>query len=385
MRILMYATYFPPHYSGAAKQAIALAAHLRNKGHHIEFVTIRRQNEAFEDQHDGFKVWRLDIGQGKHREFLFWWNFFKFLYKRKKEFDILHSHGAYYFNSIIGPLGHVFGIKTVIKTSLADNDLAGAGHGLAGRLHLFFLKQIHAYIAISRELQKEFEKLKLPDKKVFFFPNGVDTDRFYPLAPYAKLTKKESLNLNPKQAIALTVGVFDQRKNIGWLINEWLYNNGFDTGAVLLAVGPQSREDKDGSFLLSLKKMVEGHSDLVRILGNTDSIEDYYQVADFFILSSKNEGMPNVVLEAMASGLPCITTDVSGCSDLIIEGKNGFIFPPNDSNGLRLALKQLFSCNRDESERSAREQVKQKFSLTSLSERYESLYFDIWSDTIKRQ
>ena len=377
MRILMYASYFPPHYSGAAKQAIALAKQLRNKGHHIEFATICRSNEAFEDHHDGFKVWRLDIGQGKHQEVLFWWNFFKFLYRRKNDFDILHSHGSYYLNSFIGPLGRLFGIKTVIKSSLANNDLAGAGHGLAGWLHLFFLKQIHAYIAISKELQKEFEVLRLPAEKIFFLPNGVDTSRFYPLPPAAKSTKRKALHLHPEKPIALYVGVLDKRKNIGWLIKEWVDNNGFGTGAVLLVIGPQSREDKDGSYFASLNIMVEENSALVKMSGHTNTIEDYFQAADFFILPSQNEGMPNVLLEAMAAGLPCITTAISGCSDIIVEGKNGFIFSLNEGNSLRYALEKLFGSSRDELALSARKKAERQFSLTSLSVKYESLYFDL--------
>lgn len=374
MRILMYATYFPPHYSGAAKQAIALAKQLKNKGHHIEFITVRRPNEAIKDHHEGFKVWRIKMGQGKHQELHFWWNFFKFLYKRKNDFDILHSHGAYYFNSVIGPLGRLFGMKSVIKTSLANNDLAGAGHGLSGRLHLFFLKQIDAYIAISRELQKEFKALNLPAAKIFFFPNGVDTHRFFPLPTAAKNKKKKALNLPPRRPIALNVGVLGKRKNIGWLIKEWINNNGFDTGALLLAIGPQSREDEDGSFFDSLNNMVKENSTLVQILGHTNAIENYFQAADFFILPSQNEGMPNVVLEAMAAGLPCITTAVSGCTDLIREGKNGFIFSPTEENSLQHALQQLFASSRDELENSARKKVERQFSLSSLSGKYESLY-----------
>ncbi len=379
----MYATFFPPHYSGAAKQALALAKQLRNGGHHIEFITLRREKEFFSEEHEGFKVWRIKEGSGKHREFAFLWNFFTFLWRRRNDFDILHSHGAYYYNSFVGPLGRLFRKKSIVKTSLADNDLAGIDKGVSGKLHRLFLKQVHAYIAISRELQEEFGKLNFPAAKVFFLPNGVDTDRFRPLSAVAKQDKKQLLNLEKNQLVALTVGVFDQRKNIGWLIKEWVRSNGFGTNARLVAVGPQSREDTDGAFLKSLTKIADSHPNNVKIVGHVDCIEDYFQMADFYILPSTNEGMPNVVLEALSTGLPCVTTTVSGCSDLVRDGENGFLFPPNDSEGLKIALQKLLSSDLAELGLNSRGYAERIYSLEALAKRYESLYSDLCSSPEK--
>ena len=130
-RILMFSLYFPPQYSGAAKQALSLARQLRAMGHYVEFATVRWPNDAAENIVDSFVVHRLDQGQGiKHRELRLWWNLFRFLYSRKGEFDILHSHGAYYTNCIVGPLSRFFGLKSVAKASLADNDLHGVAKSL---------------------------------------------------------------------------------------------------------------------------------------------------------------------------------------------------------------------------------------------------------------
>lgn len=375
----MYSTYFPPHYSGAAKQGISLAKRLRDHGHDIEFVTLLRQDEnaqdeSFSAEFEGFKVWRIREGRGKRREFLFWWSFFLFVWRRRHDFDILHSHGAYYYNSFIGPLARIFRKKSLVKTSLAKNDLAGLGTGLSGRLHRFFLDQVDVYIAISQELRDEFTELKFPDDKVFFIPNGVDTDRFRPLSAAERAHKKQSLGFGYQQRIALTVGVFDRRKNIGWLIDEWVQHQGFDTHAKLLAIGPQSRDDKDGVFLCGLKDTADKHPHLVQILGHVDSIEDYFQIADVFILSSTNEGMPNVVLEAMAAGLPCIATAVSGCGDLVEEGLNGFLFPPNNSDGLQIALQKLFSGDIEGYGAASRQLVENRFSMNALARRYAELY-----------
>lgn len=373
----MYSTYFPPHYSGAAKQAIALAKQLRLYGHEIEFVTLQRQGESYATEVDGFKVWRIREGRGKHRELLFWWNFLVFVWHRRDDFDILHSHGAYYYNSFIGPLARIFRKKSLVKTSLANNDLAGLGKGLSGRLHRVFLDQVDAYIAISQELRDEFRELRFPDDRVLFIPNGVDTERFHPLPTAERELKKHKLGFGESSRIALTVGVFDQRKNIGWLINEWVKSEGFCTQAKLLAVGPQSRDDQDGTFLHRLQETARAYPHLVQIVDHVEAIEDYFQIADVFILPSTNEGMPNVVLEAMSTGLPCIATAVSGCGDLILDRINGFLFPPNDSEGLKSTLHQLFSGDVEAYGRASRILVEDRFSMNALAQRYSELYKEL--------
>lgn len=376
----MYSSYFPPHYSGAAKQGLSLAKKLLQHGHEVEFITLQRHGESFSAEYEGFRVWRIREGRGKHGEFLFWWNFFLFVWRRRHDFDILHSHGAYYRNSFIGPLARIFRKKSLVKTSLARNDLAGLGRGTSGRLHRLFLDQVDVYVAISQELRDEFKELKFPEAKVQCIPNGVDTDRFRPLSSADKAVKKRNLGFGDQQHIALTVGVFDRRKNIGWLINEWVANEGFGTHARLLAVGPQSRDDESGDFLSSLKATAAKNPHLVQIFDHVDSIEDYFQIADVFILSSTNEGMPNVVLEAMAAGLPCVATAVSGCGDLVRNGVNGYLFPPNDSAGLRVALEKLFSGDLDSCGRASRNQVENHFSMNALALRYSELYEKLDSD-----
>ena len=181
VRVLMFSMYFPPQYSGAAKQAISLAKHLRTRGHHIEFVTVRWPGLLTDETIDGFHVHRIQPGQGtKHKELRLWWGLFSYAWRRRKDFDILHSHGAYYQNSAVGPIARVCGWKSLVKASLENNDLHRLGESMSGRLHLAFLRLVDVYIAISKNLQQEFLSSGLPEQKVLLIPNGVDTDRFHP-------------------------------------------------------------------------------------------------------------------------------------------------------------------------------------------------------------
>ena len=382
VRVLMFSMYFPPQYSGAAKQAISLAKHLRTRGHHIEFVTVRWPGLLTDETIDGFHVHRIQPGQGtKHKELRLWWGLFRYAWRRRKDFDIFHSHGAYYQNSVVGPIARILGWKSLVKASLENNDLHALGESMSGRLHLAFLRLVDIYIAISKNLQQEFLSSGLSAKKVLLIPNGVDTDRFHPADTEQKRKLRTEFGLPDEQLIVLTVGVLDRRKNIHWLIEQWLENDAFGTAGLLLAIGPQSREDPNGEFIGSLKQMALDHPTKVRILEEVDDIERYYRAADLFILPSLGEGMPNVLLEAMASGLPCIATRVSGVTDLAREGETAYTFIPNDTEGLREALLSVLADSDGLLGQGGRLLVENEFGLSVLAERYESLYNEIITST----
>jgi glycosyltransferase involved in cell wall biosynthesis len=370
----MFITYFPPQYSGAAKQAISLAKVLRDKGHRVEFATVQWPVLAHRDEHDGFAVHRIEQGRGsRHREFRLWWNMLRFALAHRGEFDIIHSHGAYYTNCFVGPLARMAGWKSIVKASLADGDLHGVDASLAGRIHGTFLRSVDACVAISCDLEREFRTAGVQENRIHYLPNGVDTDRFRPAAPGEREELRRMLEVPTDRPLVLTAGVFDRRKNIGWLIEEWVRHKGFATGALLLAIGPRAREDTDGSFLASLRELTGKNEELIRMMGQVNDIERYYRAADVFILPSHSEGMPNVVLEAMASGVPCVASRVSGTMELVEEEKTGFVFEPGDAQGLGTAIHKALACGNGPG-RESRARALHRYSIIALADRYAALY-----------
>jgi glycosyltransferase involved in cell wall biosynthesis len=375
IRILMYSRYFPPQYSGAALQAISLAKQLRQRGHHIEFLTQRWPGLAASGVMEGFPVTRLEAGHGrKHRELRLWWNLARFLRERRADFDLVHSHGAYYTDSVIGPLGRWFGLKSLVKASLADNDLHDLDELLTGWIHAAMLRRVDACIAISRDLEREFVDGDVPAARVHYLPNCVDTERFHPASADEKAALRHRLGLPADRAVVLYVGVFDGRKNIGWLVRQWAQTQAFGLDALLLAVGPQSRDDPDGTFKGELRTLAAGMPDLLRIEEQVENIVDYYRAADVFVMPSKSEGLPNAVLEAMACGLPCVAANVSGTRDLVDDGRTGYLFTLNDPEGLRGALAKALAADATALGATARRNVEQDFDIGRLAQRYEALY-----------
>jgi glycosyltransferase involved in cell wall biosynthesis len=371
----MYTAYFDPEYSGAALQALTLAHELRQRGHYIEFITNRWPGLAETGTVEGFFVRRLEPGRWrKHREFRLWFNLARYIWQRRRDFDIVHSHGAYYTHAFIGPLSRIAGLKSLAKASLANDDLLDLNLPLIGYLHRMMLRRIDAYVGISDDLVQEFRAGGLSPDKIHHIPNGVDTDLFQPCPRDQRMALREKLGLPADQPITLYVGVLDQRKNIEWLAEQWVKHHAFGSNGLLLAVGPQSREDTDGSLRGRLAALSESHPGLFALRDFSTDILSYYQSADALILPSLKEGLPNVVLEAMACGLPCVAARASGSRELIREGETGYTYAHSDVTEMGEALRRSLSAQGAGLGEKAREVALTQYSIQAIADRYEALY-----------
>ena len=374
-RVLMYTAYFDPEYSGAALQALTLARELRHRGHHVEFVTNRWPSLEEAGEVEGFAVHRLEPGRWrKHREFRLWFNLARYVWRRRRDFDIVHSHGAYYTHAFIGPLSRIAGLKSLVKASLANDDLLDLSLPLIGYLHRTMLRRIDAYVGISEDLVQEFRAGGLSPDKIQHIPNGVDTGLFQPCPRDQRMALREKLGLPADRPIALYVGVLDQRKNIEWLAEQWVRNQAFGTNGLLLAVGPQSREDPDGVLRGRLAVLGQSHPGLFAMRDFSTDILSYYQSAEALILPSLKEGLPNVVLEAMACGLSCVAARASGSRELIRERETGYTYAHGDVAEMGEALRRCLSTEGVRLGEKAREVAQAQYYIQAITNRYEALY-----------
>jgi glycosyltransferase involved in cell wall biosynthesis len=374
-RIIMTARYLPPEYSGAAAQAFLLAHRLRERGHSIELVTQSWRGEHREYDVEGFKVTALKTNlKARHSELSLWRNLFVYLWKRRYDFDVLHAHGAYYTQAIVGPFARALGKRSLVKASLADNDLKSLTSSSVGPLHRFFLDRVDAYVAISADLEREFAAKGLKAERIHTIPNGVDMERFRPADPAEKRALAESMGIPGDRPIGLFVGVFDERKKIAWLMEEWIRTRAFGTGTRLLAVGPTSRDDYGPELKQRLEELAADHPDLLTVRDFTPEIERYYRLSSFFVFPSSNEGLPNAVLEAMACALPCVATRISGCCDLIHDGDTGVTFEVGSAEELATAVARVQGEPGLRLGAAARRFVQEGYEIDRIAARYEALY-----------
>jgi glycosyltransferase involved in cell wall biosynthesis len=119
-----------------------------------------------------------------------------------------------------------------------------------------------------------------------------------------------------------------------------------------------------------------GIAEQVHFPGYRAHLLPVYGSFDLFVLSSRREGLPNSILEAMAVGLPVVTTDVAGTSELVLHGHTGYVVPQGDVDQLAHAMVTLVADKqlRQRMGQAGRERIEREFSFTYRLQRIEELY-----------
>ena len=294
------------------------------------------------------------------------------LLKNWKQFDLFH--GIDVFEPTMRPAYWAVksGLPTVIKPALHHAGFVPSGRkvsdffGLAKRrVHL--AKSVSFFVAISKLIEDELLDIGVDSSRIARIPNGVDTEAF---RPSSVVNIPENRLADCKGIRILFVGGLRRRKRIDWLLR--ILSHPDCSEACIVLVGPECEAD----HIKYLKQLaVElGVSSRIHIFDHTPDVRAFYRQSDLFVLPSESEGMSNALLEAMSCGLPVVSMAVSGSTDIIRNGNDGFL--ASDYEELQEAVLKL--C-RSESLRSqmgisARNRVGSKFSLNFVSNEYLKLF-----------
>lgn len=206
-------------------------------------------------------------------------------------------------------------------------------------------------------------------------PNGVDTELFHPASQLhsASQLHPASQRTNGTPTI-LCVARLVVRKGVHLLLNAFAQLRAEDVKARLVIVG--TGDDEDNLRLLATKLGIS-HSVEFRGVVPRAEMPELYRNADIFVLPSENEGMSNAALEALASGLPLVLTDVGGTAELVTSSENGLIVPVGNCTAMSAALKVLLcdSALRLSMGINSRRKSEQ-FSAIQMVERYLHLMID---------
>jgi glycosyltransferase involved in cell wall biosynthesis len=281
-------------------------------------------------------------------------------------------------------VARLLGKGTLLKVAMAHSDIDFQGQGrLWGRANRYMVSRFDRFIATSRIIQDEFRQHAFAEGRVHLMPNGVDTDTYRPCATREEKSQlRASLGL-PNRPTVVFVGIIIGRKNVDLALRAWREVRRQQIDAQLVLVGPLPERSDAGAwrYYEQLLEYVEreGLKDSVIFTGFQKAVPDYLRAGDIFLFPSKQEGMPNALLEAMASGLPSVASKISGTEDLIEQGSNGYMFPLEDEPAYGRALVELLS-NPELTQRvgeQARRFVERSYSLRALSANYERIYRDL--------
>jgi glycosyltransferase involved in cell wall biosynthesis len=211
----------------------------------------------------------------------------------------------------------------------------------------------------------------VPPHKIVYIPNGIDTSRFQP-NPMVRQAVREQLGCAPDAFVWLTVGRLEPVKNHLGLLSALREVVAVYPHARLLIAGQGPLQTATEQRIAEL-----GLAEQVRLLGVRHDIPDLLNAADAFVLPSLWEGMPLTLLEASATALPIVATDVGGNAEVVLEGKTGYLVPVKDTNALAQAMLRVMSlseADRITMGQAGRKHIVQNFDLERVVDRWEALY-----------
>ncbi|MCP4420172.1 MAG: glycosyltransferase family 4 protein [Chloroflexi bacterium] len=184
--------------------------------------------------------------------------------------------------------------------------------------------------------------------RIEIIPNGVDTVRFRPELDTAVCTQiRQSLGIAPDAPIIIYVGAIEPRKGSDLLFSAWVKAASELPRAHLVLVGP--RLDLSDPALTRYHQKIEtliqasAAEDRVHFVGRVDNVAAYLQAANLFVFPSRREGLPNVMMEAMATGLPVITAPFIGLSPELGRADEHYLLADHDALHLAQLIKQVLS------------------------------------------
>lgn len=384
LRILIISNRYLPVVGGAERQADLLGRALQARGHEVQVVTRRLVADLpSQETINGLPVRRLHpIGLSRLANILMVFRLAFFLIRHSKQYDFFHCQG-------VGPVGlatilaaRLSGTPCLVRAPTAGDlrrraDSAKGvsflirGYVLPDWLWRRLLRQSGAVVAISEEIAQESNFMGLSDTLVKI-PNGVNNATFSPLDDEKCAALRLQYGFMPNDNLFITAGRFIPRKRFDIVIRAFAQTAKDTPGAKLVILGEGNPQ---ASAELQTLAQEMGVAQQVIFAGMVDTMRDYLAIGDCFLFASNREGMPNVILEAMASGIPIIATRIGGVVDLL-DDELAILTEADDLTSFAGALQDFLDDRPAAQERAkaARQRVEQHFSHTTIAGRYEALY-----------
>ncbi len=328
-RIIIFTVEAPPSFAGAGLNAYNFAKYLSKDSASVIFCHLNYNGKLPRKTVDeNLKIHRFSYYNynilTKSFSFLpLLIKYLRFIFKG----NIILVYSSYLIGyQFIIIMASLLGRKVIFRSTLLEGDdaisLTSKGFILS-KLNKYALMRLSMYFSINAEFTQRF--LKITNNKIPVYESfqGVDTNRFYPVSKEDKIKTRRQLGLESDEIIILSVGNLLRRKGYHLIFPQLAK---LKMNFKYLVIGEYSpnqyhrvlkSEIKEMNELYCLGKDILGSK--VVFTGPVNNVQEYFQACDFFLNSSMNEGTPNALLEAMASGIPSIIRPLHGISGTLIK------------------------------------------------------------------
>jgi L-malate glycosyltransferase len=363
--LMIIHNFRPGQVGGAELQAERLAARLAGLGHSMQVLTrLTIADAPLEEMQNEVRIHRLPY------PLPYWINrdnalTFRFLFRNRRSFDVLHAHQAFGHAVVAAVFARSFNKKCVVKIACAGQygDLSVISEFGGFDRALRILHQADAMVALSNEVKQELLDYGFRPDRIFRIPNGVDTAHFRRTQPLPDRKRTRFIQIcrrHPQKGVDSTLQAALHLKE-----------RGFGERFEINLYGADYAEFDYRSMAQEL-----GVADVVAFYPFVQDIISVYHSAHCLLLPSRAEGLSNSLLEAMAMELPAIATPVSGTLEVVDDGVNGMLIPPDAPDRLAAAMSSIIS-DPELSGRlgsNARTKVEDCYSLEKVAAQYAQLY-----------
>jgi glycosyltransferase involved in cell wall biosynthesis len=233
----------------------------------------------------------------------------------------------------------------------------------------------------SRIVARDLEKRGVvPGSRLAVIPNGIDLSA-YESSPEVGVRIRRKLDIAPGAFVWLAVGRLWEQKDYPAMLAAFAASeSGRSEGRLVIAgAGPLSRRLRSRADEL-------GVADRVSFLGHVTNVADVMTAADALLLSSEWEGLPNAIMEAMATGLPVVAKRVGGVPELVTDGVTGLLAQPGRPDSLVAEMDRLFRMEASERRRlgaAGRAAIEKGYSLATVTKQWSDLIDMYLSDQRK--
>ncbi len=423
--VLFLTNQFLPRVGGAEVLTLREAVAMRSLGLRVRIVTLRldRTWPAHEEL-EGVPVFRtggLFMGRKLRLRFGAQWlaelQMFRELLRSSASYDVIHMRQVSFLARPVA-LASILTRKPVIvqianagpgrhapvaagaRTTLYANDLdphaaylqipAGSwgasdvdtlrrSQWLAGLTLRLLRRRNITFLSVSERTTAHLIEDGLRPEQIVLLPTGIETKH------YAAAFRQIEARAHDDAARPLTVlcvARYRYEKGLDVLLHAWRRVQAQGINARLALAGGGQLEPQLAAMITAL-----GLQDSVELAGLRSDVSDLLAKADVFVLPSRFEGLPNALLEAMAAGLPCVVTRVSGNEDVVADGACGLLVPPGEPEPLAAALTHMLThpVEARVMGRAARERIIRYYERDDLMRQLEALYRSLTRKARERQ